>query len=512
MEEFQKIHNAIQKIEVEKEVLSTLPQNNEKNEKKYLEKVRELKKEYVSYKNKLEKFLKNQYESYLDVKENDDIDLLKTRINTIEKVLYLLSDEKNSLEKMNLDKILYNLGRYYRNNLDNVNKEISECIRMFNEVDIDLTENDFGYSEYTREYMKVFLKEKDYKTSEKLKNKFEEIYWKCPEIIIQIGLNIRNIYLNKKSIIDKYFEKEKSSLIKKWDKKPEEIIKTYTELKSLLEEKENQDKKLLLDKFLNGELKPEDYSKEKIEDICHKLIDSEVLDKEQINKNVTDFLNNIYEYKNYLEFNFIIEDIKNIYSEKENNKKKFAEIRKKIEASEKKLKKTNKRRLFKKKKERNIEQEKIISELQELYKELDKEQFNQKIYDNINDDSSLLEVLIYAKSNYSYMANCFIKNNPEIEPQEIEESIKRLKDFVKNPHHTIMKNIHITDEKNIQMIIKDRYRLLNFNVENADLDEGNIDNLERDLKQIKNGLSLENAGLDAGEIEAICKIKSLFEM
>ena len=511
MEKFQEISEAIQKIEVQKEVLSTLPRNNEKNEQKYLEKIKELKKEYESDKQEIKKYLEEQYNSFTNIKDDSEIELLKGRINTIENVLYLLSDEKNSLEKMNLDKILFNLSRYYRDNLDNVNKQISECIRMFHEVNIQLTEEDFDYSEYTKEYMQVFLKETDYKTSERLKNKFEEIYWKCPEIIVQIGLNIRNIYLNKKNSIDKYYEKEKNELLKKWDKKPEEIIKSYMELKQKLEEKESQDKKILLSKFLEGKLKPQDYTKEKIDDICEKLIDNENLDKEQISKNVESFLNNIYEYKNYLHFKFIVEDIKNIYRERESNKKKFAEIKKQIENNEKKLRKMNKGNIFKKETGKNIEQEKLIAELQELYKELDKEQFNQKIYENIKENSTLYEVLIYAKSNYSYMANCFIKNNPQIESQEIEESIKALKQFMKSPYHTIMKNIHISDDKNIQIIIKDRYRLLNFKIEKEDLDEGSIDNLEKNLKAVKFSLDLEKAGLDIQEIETACKIKSLLK-
>ena len=511
MEKFQEISEAIQKIEVQKEVLSTLPRNNEKNEQKYLEKIKELKKEYENDKQEIKEYLEKQYTTYTNMEEDSEIELLKGRINTIENVLYLLSEEKNSLEKMNLDRILFNLGRYYRNNLDSVNKEISECIRMFNEVEIHLTEEDFNYSEYTKEYMQVFLKETDYKTSEKLKSKFEEIYWKCPEIIIQIGLNIRNIYLNKKNSIDKYYEKEKNELLRNWNKKPEEIIKSYMELKKKLEEKESQNKKILLSKFLEGELKPQEYTKEKIDEIYKKLIDNENIDKEQINKNINSFLNNIYEYKNYLRFNFIIEDIKNIYSEKEANKKKFAEIKKQIENSEKKLRKINKGTIFKKEIGKNIEQEKLISELQELYKDLDQEQFNQKIYENIKENSSLYEVLIYAKSDYSYMANCFIKNNPQIESQEIEENIKELKQFMKSPYHTIMKNIHISDEKNIQIIIKDRYRLLNFKVEKEDFDEGSTENLERNLRAMKLSLDLENAGLAIEDIEMICKIKKLLE-
>lgn len=212
-----------------------------------------------------------------------------------------------------------------------------------------------------------------------------------------------------------------------------------------------------------------------------------------------------------MNFQFIIDDIKEIYSGKEANKKRFAEIKKQIEINEKKLKKTNKGNIFKKETGKNIEQEKIIAELQELYKELDREQFNQKIYDNIKENSSLYEVLVYAKSDYSYMANCFINNNPQILPEEIVENINELKKFMKSPYHTIMKNIHISDDKNIQIIIKDRYRLLNFKVEKEDLDEGNIDSLERNLKAMKMSLDLEKAGLDIEDIEIVCKMKDLLK-
>ena len=511
MDKFQEMKKTVEKIEVEKEVLSTLPKNNEKDEKKYLEKIKELEKEYEKHKKDIRKYLEEQYNSYINIEEDGEIDLLKGRINTIEKVLYLLSDEKNSFEKMNLDRILYNLSRYYRNNLDDVNKEISECIKMFKEVEINLTEDDFNYSQYTKEYMKVFLEEKDYKTSEKLKNKFEEIYWKCPEIIVEICLNIRNIYLNKKSIIDKYYEKEKNELLKKWNKKQEDIFKAYIELKIKLEEKQKQDKKILLSKFLNGELKTQDYKKEKIDEIYEKLIDNINEDKEQVNKNIEKFLNNIYEYKNYINFKFIIDDMKNIYDEKDANKKNYSVVKKQIEKNEKKLKKLNKGNIFKKDTGKNIEQEKVISELQELYKNLDKEQFNQKIYENLKENSSLYEVLILAKSDYSYMANCFIKNNPQITSEEIEENIANLKQFMKSPYHTIMKNIHISEDKNIQLIIKDRYRLLNFKVEKEDLDEENIDSLEKNLNTIKLSLNLEKAGLNIEDIGTICKIDNLLK-
>lgn len=82
---------------------------------------------------------------------------------------------------------------------------------------------------------------------------------------------------------------------------------------------------------------------------------------------------------------------------------------------------------------------------------------------------------------------------------------------MKSPYHTIMKNIHISDDKNVQIIIKDRYRLLNFKVEKEDLDEENIEALVRNLKAIEISLNLENTGLKIEDIDIVCKIKELLK-
>ena len=110
------------------------------------------------------------------------------------------------------------------------------------------------------------------------------------------------------------------------------------------------------------------------------------------------------------------------------------------------------------------------------------------------------------------MANCFIKDNPQIEPQEIGENIQELKNFIKSPYNTIMKNIHISDEKDIGIIIKDRYRLLGFKVEKEDLEEENIYNLEKYLKKLELSANLEKAGLKIDEIERAYKIKELLKL
>ena len=75
MEKLQEIEKAIEKIEAEKEILSTMPRNNEKNEQKYLEKVKELEKKYKKYKTEIREYLEKEYNSYIKVEENSEIEL-----------------------------------------------------------------------------------------------------------------------------------------------------------------------------------------------------------------------------------------------------------------------------------------------------------------------------------------------------------------------------------------------------------------------------------------------------
>ena len=61
------------------------------------------------------------------------------------------------------------------------------------------------------------------------------------------------------------------------------------------------------------------------------------------------------------------------------------------------------------------------------------------------------------------------------------------------------------------MIIKDRYKLLNFNIEKDDLNENNIDTLIRTLEKIKTALNLKQEGLNIKHIEELCTIKKLLK-
>ena len=266
------MNKILEKIDMDKEVLSAMPKNNKKNISKYIQYVQELKKEYETIENDINDEMTKRYKKILAVKKNKEIDIEKREIDEISNLLDIIGTTKTSYEKMGIDKKIYKLGRFYKENLENINIEILECIKKFKEVGIDLTSEDFDYSIYVHEYMNTFFDELDHINSKVVKNKFEEIYWKCPDLIIHIELNLRYIYIKNQKNIDKYYENRKNELLKNIDIETDKIEEKYNNLQKQYEEDKCMDNYLLIHNFLDGKLNSKDYEPDKIKDEYLKLI------------------------------------------------------------------------------------------------------------------------------------------------------------------------------------------------------------------------------------------------
>lgn len=512
----------LEKIESDKEILSTLPKNNKKNITKYMEEVKKLETEYQQFQDNILKEIQKRYDKILDVKECEEIEKLEVQIKEIETMLDTIDDIKTSYEKMGMDRKIYKLGRYYKENLESINEEILSCINKFKEVGIELTPDEFNYSIYVEDYMKVFFEEikKNNVNSDIIKNKFEEIYWKCPDIIIHIELNLRYIFLKKQSTIDKYFEKRKNDLLNTIKMKPEQIKEKYMELNKELSQKIFIDKASIVNNFLDGKYSTKDYTDDKIKTYYETMINQKALkkeNKEELDENIIKFINSLYEYKNYTKFQFIIDDIKKKYTEKEQHKNEYNSIKKEIINKEKKLQGLNKKisgkGLFGKKKEKsekqNTEYNKLILEIKESYRKLDAAEIYSKIIERLSDNSTIYDVLMIASGFKNYLVDCIIENNPSIEPKEIELYIRDLLQFLRNPYNTIIKNIGIMEEKDIPIIISDRYKLLNFNINKEDINIDNIDNIIDILNKIETRHNMDLNGIKIDDMEFIVESKKI---
>lgn len=520
-----KSREIIEKIDASKQVLSTMPQNNIKNQKIYQSKIEELQEEYLQYKKEISEKLRKKYEKFVNIEKDKELDNLKKRIESVENILQILDDEQTSFEKMGLDKSIFIISKYYKDNLENINEQIKNCINKFKMVGISVIAEDFKYSKYSQEYMEVFFQEikKENINTDKLKTTFEEIYWKCPEIIKHIELNLRSIYLNKKQEIDKYFEEDKNNKIKQSDITLKDVEKKYIELKKMVIFKTEMNAEILKNDFISGKLNIKNFTEDKIKKEMLNVLSEENVDKinnnEEIQKNVDKFLNSLYEYKNYNEFKFIVEDVKNYYNDREKYKKAYEITQKEIENLEKKLyalnKKTARKGLFKNKKENSKQTlviKDIIQKLNDKYKELELNKFYNKIYLKLNENSTVYDVLKLAYSYYYYLIVTINKNFKDAMQKEVDQKILKLEMFLKNPYNTIINNINFLDESDIAITIKDRYKLLDFNVEKEDLLPDGIDSYISKLKNIQISIILKNANLKVEEIEDFCEIKKMLQL
>ena len=484
------------KINANKEVLETLPKNNEKNIIAYVQKVNGLQEEFGEYEASILKEMKTRVDRVCKIKEDDEIEEIKKELAGIENILPLLNETKTSFEQMNFDKAMHKLRYYYRDRLETVNEAIFYSIKKFREVGVALRLEDFCYSKYVREYLTLFFAELasdsiDYK---KLQSKFEEIYWECSNLIMYIEINMRYIYLKNEKTIDKYYAKEK----------------------------ERQDKAHIIDALIEGKINPKDHIGKIVEDRYSKFVAKDIIeaaDEDKINEidaNIKQLANSIYEYKNYLKFKFIIDSVKKIYEEKDQYKNVYVQTKKQIASKEKEIIKLNSKigdkGILKKANDKLIsQQENLIMEVKKLYRELDENKIKDTVLMKLNDNPTISDALNLASSFYNYLVFCIRERDKELSEEELEKAIEKIREFVKWPYATIINKIGLIEEKDLLLLIKDRYQLLNINISREDLDTDNLDVLVVITGNIETGHNIRINKIDAEEIGYVCEFKKILE-
>jgi len=507
-----KIEDIIAKIDASKEILSTLPKNNTKNINAYTKKLEELKLEFTEYEKSATNEMKRRIDFVSDVNRNSEIALIEQKLVKTKEVLYLLNNVNTSFEKMSFDKAAYDLRYYYKKNLEVVSNAIFYCIKKLKETGVRLNLDDFCYSKYAREYLTVFFEELNNPSIDygKIKNKFEEIYWECSNIIIYIELNIRYLYFQNEKNIDKYYAKMQQEILKN-DKK-ENIFATYAQLKKDYILKTSEDKSIIVHSFLDGTLNPKDFVSQAMNDRYFKFISKEVYEKADENKvneidsNIKQLLNSVYEYKNYLSYKFIIDNVKKIYSEKEKYKNTYLQMKKNIAIEEKKIIKLD----SKKDDKLSGEQDALILKVKEMYRDLEKNKVYYQIITMLKDSSTISDVLYLASSFYGYISDCMRDIDSEVTEEEVEKTIQELREFILWPYSTILSNTTMLENKDILIMIKDRYQLLGINLTKEDLNEENLEGLLGIAKNIDIGHNIRKNNIDIEEIKYICDFKKNF--
>lgn len=492
-------------VEVAKEVLSSMPINNQKNLKAYKEKVSSLKEEYIDIKEGLYQEIKKRSSKYLNIGKNEKIEVLEKELEGL-KDLSLFNPLNTPFEKLEINNKLYRLNHFFKNDLDTVNGDIKYIIQLFNDVGVTLTANDFIYSYYAREYVKELLIDD---SLDRMKYIFEELHWKCPDVIMHVSMNIRLLYNKYKNKFSEYIEKRKKEAFVDSLSYKDMIIKRDNILKELYELR-HYDKSSIINGFMNSELILSDYTVVNV-DKCYAKYFSESIsnaEKKNVIGDLKNLLANAQEYNNYLKYTFILDDAKKKYADRANHVGEVTTINKEIDTLSSELAKINSEInngsskgfwIFKKK----VDVEKLFVDLNTKMRELH-DKFDQ--YDNasvyeemskdLTDTSSIYDVFQFAISFKTYLRNCIKASKEESTIDVVKQLVKEFDEFISSNNVNVIKNSKFNYDTDLAEVITDHYQLLNIRITKESLDEGNLEALIKDLKIMVNSYYLEDMGLN----------------
>lgn len=489
-------------IDSQKELLNNLPKNNKKNIKKYKEQINTFLDEFNNLKESITNEINKRYELYNNGEKNPKIDEVENYLKVYTTNFYLLTDYNSSFEKSSLDRLTYNISKYYKTSLEDVNENLNKAVKIFKDVGIVLKPEDFCYSFYTFEYMKTFLTTED---NNILKDKFNELYWQCSDIITHLELNIKYLYYKNQKNFDNYYLVNK---VKFLSKKPvAEIINQYNELRASCDKLIGMDTCNILNLFKERTLVTTDFNETK-------------LDSFYLTQDVEDLLKfkySIMEYQEYKKVSYIIDSFKKLYVEKDKYKNLSKATLKEINKNEKELFKENKKYqgMLKKGKDTSlisVKTNKIITTLKEKYDTLLDDYFKERIFSSITDSSTYLDILNFVYYNYVYFVKIIKEENPDIEDAEIQLKIKTVEDLIINPYLTLLKNITINEEKDIRYIISDAYSLSKFTITPENFDnEADLEVMANNLNKVIIYKYIKTKGMSIDNIKFVCDVTNLIE-
>lgn len=507
-------------VEVIKEVLSSMPVNNAKNVASYKAKVTELKEEYSGYRDQLFKEIKVRSNKYFSMKLSSRIDTINNELKGYED-LYLLNPVNSSYEKLGIDILLYNLTHFYKNDLESINKDIKELFSIFKLAGIELSENDFAYSVYAKKYIKELLQDDNL---DRMKDVFEDLHWKCPDVIVHVEVNFRILYEKHVKDFENYINSVKSKVLTSGTTYDDLLLKKNNLLREL-NQLSNYDEAALIVRFMKGELTLNDFAKANVDKCYSKFLGDNVDMSSALNK-LDDFFNlyyNLNEIKAYLRAVPVIKDFRAKYQDKDKHLGECAKLSKEIEALQAECEKishslftgSEKKFLFFSKKvdteQLAIELNDKIKEINDKYEEYDKLFIYEIMAKYLDETSTIYDLLSLLLSYKGYLRTSLKSSEEDNDIRRIKHIIGIYEDYINDPYANILKNVRFNTDTDVIGILIDHYKMLNINIDEDLINLDNIDELIKNVGIIVNDGYLNKSGLDINLILSLFESKKLIE-
>ena len=496
------------KYEEFKNIIDILPTNNKDNRKKKMDYIVEEENNSNNLISDVKQEIKERLGKFDSLIENPDIKKLEDELEKCS-IINEWNIYNTSYEKMHLDYYLYQLHRYYKEDLTSVNACIKRIIDSFNKVGIQILKDDFVFNTLVSSYMEKIINNVN---EEELGIYFEEIYWKFPDVIKTIEISFKNIYLKYEKKIDKYYEDRHNDFLKKHN--DSEIFKMRVKLTKEYSELKNSDAYLIFNKFKNKEYLLSEFN---VNDIQKKK-DLYFEDDSYNYDNLYKLYRSLIEYNILLKYNYLLVDMRGRLEKKEELKNSKSNALKEIVKNENSLKKLNSSKdskpflFFKKKNDEKwlFEYNTVLNEVISKYAEFDNACFNELIFSRLSKDSTVLEILKFVSSNYLYFVERTKELDESLSISEISDKFDMLKDEVNNYEYSLINNIALLNERQIKEIIVNKYNLENISLTLEMLEKDNVEKTISDIKSLINYEDLISSGINLDDIKLYLDAEKLF--
>ena len=497
------------KYEEFKGIIDVLPVNNKENRKKKDNCIEDEKNASNEMLELVKQEINERIAKFADLKENPDINKTASELEKCS-IINEWNVYNTSYEKMHLDYYLYQLSKYYKEDLTSVNKCIKKILDAFSKVGIQILKSDFEFNTYVTSYMEKVINNVN---EEELAIYFEEIYWKFPDIIKTIEISFKSIYLKYEKKIDKYYLDRHNDFLKKHN--DSEIIDVRIKLTKQLDELRGSDAYLIFNKFKNSEYLLSTFNESEIQKKKELYFSQDSYSYDNLYK----LYRSLFEYNMILKYNYLLVDMRSRLEKKEELKNAKANALKEIVKEEAKLRKLSANKdgkkilFFKPKSDEKwlFEYNEALNNVISKYAEFDNACFNELIFSRLSKDSTVLEILKFVASNYLY----YVERTKELEDGQsissISSSFDELKKEVNNYSYSLINNIALLNERQIKEIIVNRYNLENVIITLEMLQKENVGKTIGDIEVLLNYENLISSGINLDDVKLYLEAEKLFQ-
>ncbi len=489
---------------------------NERND--YVQRQRTLFDQYrIACENEMKKRLKN-------LMPQDKSSQYQEGIKEVDDLLYLVKLNSNISNgfKLGLDFIVASIRE--DSSLENINQVLKKFIDRFQELGITLSLSDFSYTMFTEQYMSSFLRNS---SSEVMKDVFEKIYFACPDIKMQLKMNLIHILEKNKTQLEKYVSSLKNKLFMEHQVNSSNVIEKYTVVRYQSGNEVAIDPYYNTILFTEGTKKISDYlegsaTRAKNYNMFAVGGDYDTLNDEEknhYNSATMGLYLTLNELKKYYHYEFILKDLLERYKNKDAAKGQYVSKKKELEKEEKtrvsiykEYQKACGVGLFAKKNETKMKNAMLkmnehIRKLNSLYEEYRDLDITNKL-NNLTESASIYDLFTIALTSFPFLEKCF-KKEEIFEEHSLEENVEEYFKFIYNPNNSVLRKINVFAEYDIISVVAEKYKLLNLVVTSEMIDPDNIDATMESVRFINLIQNIERSPISLHTIDIMCQMLTI---